>query len=183
MPSKAKRIDCPNSFFDPKERSSSSLFSLLALLLLLFLWEGVHHQEFAVSWIPLRSQIRLVLVWHQNRTFKRFHDRDVDVSFVFFVTTILRLGQVVTNRLNFLHLDLPGAVKSILRDMVDTPCELLDREAVLRGSEFGQGLNSGDLFDSWCEWLTILTFLLRRWLPAWEPLDQVFSRVGSQWPS
>ena len=103
--------------------ASSPLFLALALLFLLFLREGINHQEFAVSWIPLGGQIGLVLVWHKNGTFKGLHDGYVNVGLVLLIAAVLRPGQIVPNRLYFLHLGLPGAIQGILGDKVEAFAE------------------------------------------------------------
>ena len=95
---------------------SSLLFLALALLFLLFLREGIDHQELTVGWVPFGGQIGLILVWHKNCTLEGLHHWNVNVSLVLLVTTILRPGQIVPDRLDLLHLGLPGAVQSILRD-------------------------------------------------------------------
>lgn len=151
---------------------SSLLLLALSLLFLLLLREGVDHEELAVSRIPLRGQIRLVLVRHQNGTLERLHHGDVDVRLVFLVAAVLRPGKVVTNRLDFLHLHLPRAVQSILGDELE----------VLAQTELRKADDAVDLFGPRDD-LAVLVLLLGRRLPPWQLLDKFLLRVCGLWPS
>jgi len=93
---------------------SSLLFLSFSLLFLLLFREWIGHQELAVSWIPFRRQVGLVLVWHQDGALECLHERYVDVVLVFLVTKILRSCKVVPDRQDFLHLRLSGTVQGIL---------------------------------------------------------------------
>ena len=152
---------------------SSLLFLALALLFLLFLREGIDHQELTVGWVPFGGQIGLILVWHENCTLEGLHDWNVNVGLVLLVATILRPGQVVPDRLDLLHLGLPGAVQSILRDQVEllAQCELRQRH------------HSWNFFSSRSDDLALFVFLFGRRLPARDLLDQVLGRIRRLRPS
>ena len=92
----------------------SSLLPLLAFLTLLFLREGVHHQELAVGWIPLLLEISLHLVRHQHCFFERLHHWNVDMVLVLLVALQLRPSQVVTDGLDLLNALLTRAICRIL---------------------------------------------------------------------
>ena len=153
---------------------SSLLLFALALLLFLFLREGVHHQELTVSWIPLCGQVCLVLIWHQHCTFQCFHVWNVDISFILFMAWVLRSGQVVPDRHYFFHLGLSSTVDRIFGNKIE-----LFTEAKLR-----QAGHSLDFFRlARRDDLTFFVFLLRRWLPSRQFLDEVLSSVRCLRPS
>ena len=70
-----------------------SLLLLFTLLLLLFLREGILHEELSIGWVPpvfvlgsirertswVRLILTLVLVWHKNGSLECFHQWDTDV--------------------------------------------------------------------------------------------------------
>ena len=147
----------------------SSLLSLLALLLFLLFWERIYHQEFSVGWILLGLKVGLYLLWHENGSFKRLHQWDVNV-FVFFSSRDIWLGQVVPNRLDLLKLLHSSTVCCVFRDEVE----------LLGGSEFGQFRLTGRL--GWSRLFRRLFSSFRWcWLPSRHPANQIVCCVSCVW--
>ena len=98
---------------------SSLALLFLSLLLLLFLREGVDHEELAISRIPLSRDVGLVLARHHNSTFESLHMWNIDVGLIFLGTRYMGPREEVPDRMDLFQLLLSSTVHSILRNEVE----------------------------------------------------------------